>query len=179
MQTGASATDSHAASTDTLVSSLIRLLGEEQRHLEQFRDLLHDEQQAIKALAMPRLTALTARKLTLLTALGELERARADITGRLAVAWGVHPEALTLRGIASRMEGGQAGSLLRHQDALSRLLAEVQDGNAFNGSLIAGSLACFQHSLAAWQPSPEPALYSEQGVLQAAAGAASLVERQG
>lgn len=161
------------------IEALLAVLDDEYRGLEGLRGLLRQEQQAIRALALQRMTATTAEKLKLLETLRALEARRSAIISELAREWAVPEEELTLRAIAVRLGTSEAEGLLKRQEALIRALTDLREANSFNGSLLAGSLACFQHCLTAWQRIGPAATYSEHGVPRPLGGGAHLVERQG
>lgn len=167
------------ASDARQIDALITVLGEEHRRLEALRALLKDEQQAIRALALEKMKATTAEKLKLLDAIRVLEERRSVILRELAEQWAVAEEDLSLRAIAARAGPLEADTLLREQEALAHVLAELRDANEFNGSLLAGSLACFQHCLSAWQPAGPAPIYSEHGTLRPSGTDASFITRQG
>lgn len=175
MQSASATLASHARH----IEALIAVLDEEHRRLEALRALLRDEQQAIRALALEKMTVTTTEKLKLLDAIRVLEERRSVIIRELAEEWAIAEDDLTLRAIAARAGALEAGALLRRQEALTRVLTDLRDANAFNGSLLAGSLACFQHCLTAWQSANPAPTYSEHGTLHLSGDGVPLVERQG
>jgi flagellar biosynthesis/type III secretory pathway chaperone len=156
---------SHPTAT-AAVTSLIRLLEQEEEQLTALLNLLRDEQQAIKTLSSHGLQAVTAAKLHTLESLKTLEGERLLAVRHLADAWGGDEHDLTLRAIAERIPAAEAGRLLRLRDRLARTLAAVHEASDFNRTLIDQSLATIRQGLTAWQRTDVSPLYASDGTLQ-------------
>ena len=115
--------------------------------VEQFHDLLKDEQQAIRTLSFGQFSNVTERKTQLLDIIRDLEQERRRLTDRLPEA----PERL-------------ARDLEHKQQLLIDIIGETDRMNRLNAALIGQSLDFLQGSLSLWQRSSASApLYSQTG----------------
>lgn len=115
--------------------------------VQQFHDLLKDEQQAIRTLSFGQFSDVTERKTQLLDIIRDLEQERGRLTDLL-------PET-----------SGRLSRELEHkQQLLIDMIGATDRMNRLNASLIGQSLAFLQGSLSLWQRSSASApLYSQTG----------------
>jgi flagellar biosynthesis/type III secretory pathway chaperone len=126
---------------------LHRVLGLMREHVQQFYDLLKDEQQAIRTLSFGQFSDVTERKARLLDIIRDLEQERRRLTGALEAA-------------SERL----SDELQRKEQELIDIIGATDRMNRLNAALIAQSLAFLQGSLSLWQRSPASApLYSQSG----------------
>jgi flagellar biosynthesis/type III secretory pathway chaperone len=115
--------------------------------VQQFHDLLKDEQQAIRTLSFGQFSDVTEKKSELLDGIRDLEQSRRHLIGTAAVG-------------SSRL----SKDLEQRQQALIEIIGATDRMNRLNAALIAQSLAFLQGSLSLWQRSPASApLYSQTG----------------
>lgn len=115
--------------------------------VQQFHDLLRDEQQAIRTLSFGQFSDVTEKKSELLDGIRDLEQSRRHLIGAAAVD-------------SSRL----SKDLEQRQQALIEIIGATDRMNRLNAALIAQSLAFLQGSLSLWQRSPASApLYSQTG----------------
>jgi flagellar biosynthesis/type III secretory pathway chaperone len=115
--------------------------------VQQFHDLLKDEQQAIRTLSFGQFSDVTEKKSELLDGIRDLEHSRRHLMGDAAVG-------------SSRL----SKDLEQRQQALIEIIGATDRMNRLNAALIAQSLAFLQGSLSLWQRSPASApLYSQTG----------------
>jgi flagellar biosynthesis/type III secretory pathway chaperone len=126
---------------------LHRVLDLMREHVQQFHDLLKDEQQAIRTLSFGQFSDVTERKARLLDLIRDLEQERRRLSGALEAA-------------SERL----SDELQQKEQGLIDIIGATDRMNRLNASLIAQSLAFLQGSLSLWQRSPASApLYSQTG----------------
>jgi flagellar biosynthesis/type III secretory pathway chaperone len=126
---------------------LHRVLDLMREHVQQFHDLLKDEQQAIRTLSFGQFSDVTERKARLLDLIRDLEQERRRLSGALESA-------------SERL----SDELQQKEQGLIDIIGATDRMNRLNAALIAQSLAFLQGSLSLWQRSPASApLYSQTG----------------
>jgi flagellar biosynthesis/type III secretory pathway chaperone len=126
---------------------LHRVLDLMREHVQQFHDLLKDEQQAIRTLSFGQFSDVTERKARLLDLIRDLEQERRRLSGALEAA-------------SERL----SDELQQKEQGLIDIIGATDRMNRLNAALIAQSLAFLQGSLSLWQRSPASApLYSQTG----------------
>jgi len=130
------------------LSSVSDVLDRMQRKLQDFMDLLKEEQQAIRTLSFGQFSIVTEKKTGLLDEIREIESERRELT--------------------ANRETGSRDMLFQKIEQKERRLADLivatDHLNRFNADLIGQSLAFLTGSLRMWQQSPaSAALYSHSG----------------
>ena len=126
---------------------LHRVLDLMREHVQQFHDLLKDEQQAIRTLSFGQFSGVTDRKARLLDSIRDLEQERRRLTAVLEAGSERMSDALQLK-----------------ERGLIDIIGATDRMNRLNAALIAQSLTFLQGSLSLWQHSPASApLYSQTG----------------
>jgi flagellar biosynthesis/type III secretory pathway chaperone len=128
-------------------TELTRVLDLMRENVQQFHDLLRDEQQAIRTLSFGQFSDVTDRKARLLDIIRDLEQERRRLTGIMEAA-------------SERL----SAELQHKEQGLIEIIGATDRMNRLNAALIAQSLAFLQGSLSLWQRSPASApLYSQTG----------------
>jgi len=126
---------------------LPRVLDLMREKVQQFHDLLKDEQQAIRTLSFGQFSDVTERKTQLLGLIRDLEQERRRLTD-------------TVPATSERL----SRELEHKQQMLLDMIGATDRMNRFNAALIGQSLAFLQGSLSLWQRSSASApLYSQTG----------------
>jgi flagellar biosynthesis/type III secretory pathway chaperone len=134
-------------SNDSAAIQLSRVLDVMRENVQQFHDLLKEEQQAVRTLSFGQFSDVTERKSRLLDTIRDLEQERRRLTG-----------------VLEQNDEPSSGDLQRKEQDLIDIIGATDRMNRLNASLIAQSLAFLQGSLSHWQRSPASApLYSETG----------------
>jgi flagellar biosynthesis/type III secretory pathway chaperone len=134
-------------SNDSAATQLSRVLDVMRENVQQFHDLLKEEQQAVRTLSFGQFSDVTERKSRLLDTIRDLEQERRRLTG-----------------VLEQKDEPLSGDLQGKEQGLIEIIGATDRMNRLNASLIAQSLAFLQGSLSLWQRSPASApLYSETG----------------
>ncbi|HKN86376.1 MAG TPA: flagellar protein FlgN [Nitrospiraceae bacterium] len=164
-----------------LLVHLLEILKALQQRTQSFADLLIQERQAIKMLAMDQLTSLNEVKLRLIDELTRYEDVRKGIIEQLAALWKAPADSMTIGWIAGHIGEPVAGQLKRQQAQLNQSILAAKRSNQVTGTVLHKSLA-FLHAAVSIARSPfqtQPALYSESGSVLATTREGGLLERRG
>ena len=164
-----------------LLVRLLEVLTSLRERARLFVDVLANERQAVKTLAMDQLTAVNESKLRLLEELSMYEDVRVDLVRQLEAIWKVPSDTLTIGHIVGRVGGSVAEQLKYQQTQLNQSILAARHSNQITGALLHKSLA-FLHEAVSIVRAPfhvQLSLYSESGSMHAPTIEGGLLERRG
>lgn len=160
------------------LDELGRVLRAEAAQVRELLPLLEREEQALLRGDAPAVAELAAEKAALAQALAGLERARRDVTARLAATLPVPARATTLAALL-RVLPGASPALRALAGELRGLVAGVAQANRRNGLLAERGLGLFRGLLAELQATmAPPPTYAASGRSRPAGPAASMLDRR-
>ena len=124
-----------------LLVRLLEVLTSLRERARLFVDVLANERQAVKTLAMDQLTAVNESKLRLLEELSMYEDVRVDLVRQLEAIWKVPSDTLTIGHIVGRVGGSVAEQLKYQQTQLNQSILAARHSNQITGALLHKSLA--------------------------------------
>lgn len=162
------------------LSYLLTTLAREQELLDLLKDVTVREREAIRSLSKQEFASLNTHRQQILQELALQEQERACTVSRLAEAWGLRPEGVTLQQLLDRAGPSHAEALRRHQERLSASISIVRENLGMNHALIARFLSVLRDGFTGWRHAGQVATgYSASGALHPLISGGTLFEQEG
>ncbi len=162
------------------ITRLLEILAREQALLSSLEDLIGGEREAIRSLSKDEFRHIDARRQQILHELALEEQERAHVVLRLASAWGIHPDDVTVQDLMSRAGPTLAPMLEQYRISLSAAVAKVREGLGTNRALISRFLGVVRDGLTGWKHAANvPIGYSPSGSPNPMITGGTLFEQKG
>lgn len=166
--------------TTSAAASILDILTREEAHCDLLRLTLEQERSALRRLSVTEFPALNEQRLRNLQQFQSLESERAAVVNRVADAWGLPCETMTLQVVIDRLDQRDKRDVERCHERLTAKVRALRQDTAVNAVLIAGiQTLCRKAIHLSSEALPERGTYSSSGEPQRVGIAGAMLGQRG
>lgn len=168
------------STTASAAASILDILTREEAHCDLLNQTLQHERSALRRLSVMEFPSLNEQRLKNLQQFQALEAERAAVVNRLADAWRLPREAVTLQVVIDRLEPREKRDVERCHERLTAKVRALRQETAVNALLVAGiQTLCRKAMHLSSEALPEQGIYSSSGVSQRVGIGGTMLRQKG
>lgn len=168
------------SNTASAAASILDILTREEAHCNLLCQTLQQERNALRRLSVEEFPALNEQRLRNLQQLQALEAERTAVVNRLADAWRLPREIMTLQVIIDRLDQRDQRDVEQCHERLTTKVRTLRQDTAVNAALVAGiQTLCRKAMHLTSEALPEQGIYSASGKSQRVGIGGTMLRQRG